>query len=319
MRYVTRTALAVRAHDGSWLLQYGFMAFSPDEIPTSPLSVETKSILAIRETTVLGDDGSAAIEAMLQDTASIQAGGHTLQLPAGSNVFENYHGLYLPRFPGPQRLPSITITRQGTTPGPTEQPPLLTWDLELKASAKPFDNFAELIGELGNPIQAHAIGNSAIPHMEITLAPPARISRGEIKDGVLFVDVVGSPALDRSKVGLALKLFAAKGTQVQREPLADDGSWNPNGTLITGSFSSPVPDVGLIQVFLTYDGELLGSCWARDHLLSFNSRSALHKAIDSDGSFVGNFFDDRNAFEEHVLVLLSLLRLDCLSTAISRN
>ena len=64
MRCVTRTALAVRAHDGSWLLQYGFMAFSPDEIPTSPLSVETKSILAIRETTALGDDGSAAIEAM---------------------------------------------------------------------------------------------------------------------------------------------------------------------------------------------------------------------------------------------------------------
>ncbi len=210
MRYVARTALAVRAQDGSWLQQYGFMAFSQDEIPTSALSVETKSILAIRETTALGEDGSAAIEAMLQDTATIQAGGHTLQLPAGSNVFENYHGLYPPRLPGSQRLPSITITRQGTTPGLPEQPPLLTWDLELKASAKPFDNFAELIAELGNPVQAHQIGNSAIPHMEITLVPPARISRGEIKDGVLFVDVVGSPALNRSKVGLALKLFAAR-------------------------------------------------------------------------------------------------------------
>jgi hypothetical protein len=79
MRYVTCTALAVRAQDGSWLLQYGFIAFSPDEIPTAALSVETKSILAIRETIALGEDGSVAIEAMLLDTATIQAGGHTLQ------------------------------------------------------------------------------------------------------------------------------------------------------------------------------------------------------------------------------------------------
>ena len=205
--------------------------------------------------------------------------------------------------------------------------------LRIKACAKPFDNFAELIVELGNSVQAHQIGNSAIPNMEITLVPPARISRGEIRDGVLFVDVVGSPALNRSKVGLALKLFAAKGTQVQRpppppppppplpppyplplppQPLTDEGSWSANGNLITGSFSYPVPDMGLIQVFLTYDGEFLGSWWARDHLLSFSLRSAIHRAIDPDGAFVARFFNDRNVFEEHVLILLSLLRLDCL-------
>jgi hypothetical protein len=73
-----------------------------------------------------------------------------------------------------------------------------------------------------------------------------------------------------------------------------------------------LPEIGLAQIFLTYDGEFLGSWWARDQSVTFSARAALHKVIDSDNAFVTKFFDDRNAFEEHVLVLLSLLKLDCL-------
>jgi len=64
--------------------------------------------------------------------------------------------------------------------------------------------------------------------------------------------------------------------------------------------------------FLTYDGEFLGSWWARDQSITFSARAALHKAVDRDNALVAKFFDDRNAFEEHVLALLSLLGLDCL-------
>lgn len=82
MHHVTRTALAIRAHDGAWALQYGLTVFSPEEIPTAALSLQTKSILAVREASALGNAGRAAVKSVLSDTASIQIGGHILQLPA---------------------------------------------------------------------------------------------------------------------------------------------------------------------------------------------------------------------------------------------
>jgi hypothetical protein len=216
MHHLTRTAFAIRAHDGTWALQYGLIAFSPEEIPTAALNLETKSILAVREASALGDAGRAAVESVLSDTASIQIGGHVLQLPAPGNMArKTYHALHLPRFPGPQRLPSITVTRQGTSSTVLSLPEMLTLDLELKAHEKPYDGLAELIAELGNPFLAHEMGNSALPRIEIAIAPPARISRGDIKDSELLVDVVTSPKIDQNKLALGLRIFQVKGTQVQ--------------------------------------------------------------------------------------------------------
>jgi hypothetical protein len=313
VHHVTRTAFAIRAQDGRWALQYGFIAFSPEEIPTTSMMVETKSILAVREATDFGDARKAVIDSLLSDTASIQVCGHTLHLPPqGNAVFETYHGLHLPRFPGPQRLPSITVTRQGTLGNANALPGLLALDLELKSYSKPYDGLVELITELGNPFSAHEIGNSVNPRIEIAFAPPARISRSEIKDGVLLVDVVASPRIERSKLTLGLRLFAAKRTQVQRANFSGKTEWRVSGTLLMASHQQEVLGIGLIQIFLSYDGEFLGSMWARDQSIAFSLRGALHKVIDGSNAFAAKFFDDRNAFEEHVLALLSLLKLDCL-------
>ena len=48
MHHVVRSALAIRTQDGTWALQFGFIAFSAEEIPAAALSVETKSILVDR-------------------------------------------------------------------------------------------------------------------------------------------------------------------------------------------------------------------------------------------------------------------------------
>lgn len=312
VHHFTRTALAFRNAEGDWALHYGFVAFSPEPIATTPISIETKSLLVLREGGPLVDMGKSAVEATLADPCCVQIGEHSLQLPsAGYNAQETYHALHLPRLPGSQRLPSISVSRQGistTTPPPN----LLAIDLELKAYLRPYDSLAELIAEIGNPIAAHEIGASAIPRVEIVLAPPARITRGEIKDGVLQIDVTTSAGIDRSKLAFGLRLFSAKGTPIQHVPFAGTATWEDGDTLSIGHFQEAAPEIGLAHIFMTYDREFLGSWWARDQSVAFSSRATLHKAIDTDNAFVAKFFDDRSAFEEHVLALLFFLKLDCL-------
>jgi hypothetical protein len=313
VHYFTRTALAFRTSEGDWTLQYGFMAFSPEPIPTAALSVRTKSLLVLREGGPLSGSGDEAVDATLADPCSIQIEGHSLQLASADySVNETYHALHLPRLPGSQRLPGITVTRQGISSTIPRPPDLLALDLELKAHPRPYDNLSELIAEIGNPIVTHEIGGSAIPRMEIVLVPPARITRGEIKDGVLLIDITASMRIDRNKLAFGLRLFSAKGAAIQHVAFSGEANWDGADTLIMGHFRQTAPDIGLAHIFITYDEEFIGSWWARDQAVAFSSRAALHKAIDSDNAFVSKFFDDRNAFEEHVLVLLSLLRLDCL-------
>jgi hypothetical protein len=96
-------------------------------------------------------------------------------------------------------------------------------------------------------------------------------------------------------------------------PFTGEVTWEVGaGTLIKGHFKQPVPDVGLAHIFMSYDGEFLGSWFARDLSVAFGPRTALHKAIDPSNAFAAKFFDDRKAFEEHVVALLTLLRFDCL-------
>ena len=313
MLHVVRSALAIRTQDGTWALQFGFIAFSAEEIPAAALSVETKSILAVREATALGDTARAAVESVLSDPCSIEIGGQVLQLPApGYQPLRTYHALHPPRLPGPQRLPSMTVTRQGTSSTVPALPSLLALDLELRAHHKPYDGVSELLVELGNPFSAQEMGNTALPRIEIVIAPPARITRGEINDGELMVDVISSPKIDQHKLALGLKCFQPKATHVQHMSFSGAVACENTSPLPTITFRQSLPEVGLVQTFLTYDGEFLGSWWTRDQSITFSARAAIHKAVDSDNALVAKFFDDRNAFEEHVLALLSLLGLDCL-------
>jgi hypothetical protein len=314
VHHFTRSALAFRTTEGDWVLQYGFVAFSPEPIVTIPISIETKSLLVLRDGGSLDGLTYPAVEATLADPCRIQIGGHSLQLPsAGDTAQETYHALHLPRFPGSQRLPSISVSRQGgISTSPPTLPNPLTIDLELKAHPHPYESLAELIAEIGNPIAAHEIGASAIPRVEIVLAPPARITRGEIKDGILQIDVTTSACINQSKLAFGLRLFSTKGTPIQHVPFTGTAAWEDTDTLSIGYFQEAVPEIGLANIFMTYDGEFLGSWWARDQSVAFSSRATLHKAIDTDNAFVAKFFDDRNAFEEHVLGLLFLLKLDCL-------
>jgi hypothetical protein len=166
--------------------------------------------------------------------------------------------------------------------------------------------------ELGNPFAAQEMGNTALPRIEIVIAPPARITRGEINDGELMVDVISSPKIDQHKLALGLKCFQPKATHVQHMSFSGAVACENTSPLPTITFRQSLPEVGLVQTFLTYDGEFLGSWWTRDQSITFSARAAIHKAVDSDNALVAKFFDDRNAFEEHVLALLSLLGLDCL-------
>jgi hypothetical protein len=313
MLHVVRSALAIRAQDGTWALQFGFIAFSPEEIPTVLLTIETKSILAVRQACALGDTARAAVESVLSDPCSIEIAGHVLQLPApGYAPLSTYHASHLPRFPGPQRLPAITVTRQGTSSTVPVLPSLPALDLELRAHSAPYNGLGDLLVELGNPFLAQEMGNSALPRIEIVIAPPARIIRGDINNGELVVDIVSSPKIDHGKLALGLRCIQAKGPHVQHLSFTGVVDCENTSPLPTIKFRQSLADVGLVQNFLTYDGEFLGSWWARDQSITFSARSALHKAVDSDNALVAKFFDDRNAFEEHILVLLSLLGLDCL-------
>jgi hypothetical protein len=289
------------------------MAFSPEPITTTALSVETKSLLALRESGPLAGSEKSTVNAALADPCGIQIGGHLLQLASAEYpANETYYPLHLPRLPGPQRFPGIIVTRQGISSATLSSPDLLTLDLELKAHPRPYDNLAELIAEMGNPITAHEIGGAAMPRVEIVLAPPARITKGEIRDGILLIDVTASARIDQNKLAFGLRLFSAKETPIQHVAFSGEASWDDADPLIKGHFWQAAPDIGLAHIFMTYDGEFLGSWWARDQSVAFSSRAALHKAIDADNAFVAKFFNDKNAFEEHVLMLLSLLKLDCL-------
>lgn len=312
--YFTKAALALRTVGGDWHLQYGFVAFSPEPITTVPLYVETKSLLVLREGGCLDGPAMHAVEATLADPCSIQIAGHVLQLPSAEYPpSETYYMLHLPRLPGPQRLPSLSVSRQGTAATTPPPPNRLAIDLELKAHPRPYDSVAELLTEIGAPISADHLGTpSGLPRAEVVLAPPARIKQGQIKDSVLSIDISASARIDRAKLAFGLRLFPLTGGLIEHLAFTGTATWEDAGALANAHFQQTVPDIGLAQIFMTYDGEFLGSWWARDEAVAFSSRATFHKAVDTDNAFATKFFDDRNAFEEHVLALLSLLKLDCL-------
>jgi len=311
MHHVTRSALAIRMQDGTWGLQFGFIEFSPEELSASALRVETKSILAIRETSTLGDKGGESIEATLSDLASFQIGGQVLHLH--SIVTPTYYPLHLPRFAGPQRCPSMMVVSQGATS--QFFPELWTLDLEMKAYHMPYDGLAELLIELDCPFSARDMVASTPPRIEISLAPPARTDRAEINNSDLVVEVITSHKLDNTKLLLGVKCFPREGGDVQRISLSHKIVQQHMPSLATITFRQSLPEVGRVETFLRYDGEFLDSEWARNPL-TVSVRAALHKAIDRDNALVTKFFAygnrNRNVFEEHVLVLLSILGLDCL-------
>lgn len=311
MRYTNRIAFAIRSDKG-WLLQYSFIAFSPFEILTHTAVIETPSIFVGREISAIDQNIAGSIfESTLTDTASICLMGNTYELPGkGQSTIQYYKPMCLPRMAGPQRLPSVLSTRGPS--GLLSYPTIESLELELRAHEMPYDNFQELYNDFGIQGSAHDLGGMKSQRTEIILAPPAFLEKVELKAGHLTIGVKASRSINPDRLSISLKLIRIKDHPVERIKIEAGMVWSENKDEIIGSFHKTVPDIGLVQVFLVYDGDFVGSMWARDNSLAFSARSTIHKLIDTNSQFVRKFFDDRNTFEENVTALLSLLNLDCL-------
>ncbi len=311
IRHSNKIAFAVRTQE-RWVLQYSFTAFSPFKINVVENLVRTPSVFFARKASIVPQSrAEKTLADVLSDTAMISIAGENFELPGkGYGIAENYNPMYLPRFPGPQRLPAIESTRNGIET--FNYPRLDMLELELKGGTVPYDGFNELFADVGLPFLAQTLGGWNSQYTEITIAPPAFVESIELKGGNLKFSIQASELINKEKIQIRLKLIPEKQGQIERLEFSGEVTWEVKNDVLVGQFSMATPKIGLLQVFLSYDEEFLGSWWVRDAALSFSQRSTLHKAIDSKGAFSQKFFDDRKTFEERTTVLLSLLNLDCL-------
>ncbi|MFY9958095.1 hypothetical protein [Bradyrhizobium sp.] len=105
-----RIGLAV-FNDRAWSLLYSYTAFLPN-VPDSvdTFTVETASIRAMRDVTVLNDENAAAaIVEILASPEVMKAAAWTINLaPTIKHLQFEYESLHLDRFAGPKRLPALT-------------------------------------------------------------------------------------------------------------------------------------------------------------------------------------------------------------------
>jgi hypothetical protein len=287
-------------------------AVAPSERPAD-ISIETQSIRAVRTLIALDEDSAPKIvEEALRDPMTISGGAWTARIRGSPTVglAIEYERLHLPRAVGPKRVPTLTIT-------PAERvswkfPTIKELDQELLSHTEPYDGFADLLADLGVPIQLTELEQK--PLVEVVLFAPADIdtTQSGISGGKLSLAVTMHPALEPSKLRIGIKAFPSNSPAVRRSSFGgDELSWSREsaGDVVRTTHTADLPNVPIVLAIVSYDGEYMGKWWVRDTALSFNDRLQLHRCVDTTDQFKKTFFEDRNDFEDRVALLLTLLNL----------
>jgi hypothetical protein len=315
-----RIGLAVFT-DGAWSLWYSYTAFLPD-IPDSvdTFTVETASIRAFRDVTVLNDENAAtaAIAEILSSPETMKAAAWTANLaPTIKHLQFEYESLHPDRFAGPKRIPALTASwfNQQYRTIPTSETKNI--DQELQLHEQPFDGFADLALNLNIPVGFDELNKRRFS--EFVLISPVELlldmskePHSELKNGELSLVVQAQPALSPDILRFGVKAFKQKGLPERLTLNSADVLRDAEGFLRTKHKLSSA-EIPVVLVFVSLkDGDLLGKWFIRDFGNSFNDRMLLHRSLDARDQFKSSFFERPDQFEDRVLLLLTLIGLTAL-------
>jgi hypothetical protein len=213
-----RIGLAV-FNDGAWSLLYSYTAFLanvPDSVDT--FTVETASIRAMRDVTVLNDENAAAaIVEILASPEVLKAAAWTINLaPTIKHLQFEYESLHLDRFAGPKRLAALTARWSHPHYQTIQASETKRIDQELQLHEQPFDGFADLALALNIPVGFDELNKRRFP--EFVLVPPVELlfdaskePHCELKNGELSLVIEAQPALSPDKLRIGVKAFKQKG------------------------------------------------------------------------------------------------------------
>jgi hypothetical protein len=314
-----RVGLAVKT-DGGWSAWYSYTAFLPD-VPQKVdiFTLETASLRAYRDLLLFKDDQQldAALAEMRDKPEEINGGGWHFKLSPHNDLLEvEYENLHPARFPGPKRLPAVTLrwTNESYRELSDE---IKAIDQELQTYAEPFDGFVDLASTLSIPLGFDELNRRRVS--ETVLLPPVDLlydrntePHSDLRGGVLSLVLRISPEVSPINLRFGIKAFRPKD---QPERLTVNG-----GTAVVGDdgllrleHRLSTSDAPLALVFVYLDGgDLLGKWFIRDIANSFNDRMLLHRAMDPRDQFKSSFFDRPEQFEDRVLLLLTLMGLTAL-------
>jgi hypothetical protein len=307
-----RIALALREADG-WRLWYSYTAFLT-ELPSNPetLSVETRSIRAVREFTPLPTATAAglAISEVLEKPGFLNAEAWTADLaPTNPHPTFEYEPLHLSRFAGNSRLPALTA--QWHNPHYQTLTSTRELDQELQLHESPYDGFADLAAALNIPVGLDDLNRRRFS--EFVLIPPIELlfhlasePHSELRDGELSLVLKAHPEVSTDKLKLGVKAFNQAGAP-DRLTLNSGSISRDDGGFFRAKHKLRSSSVPLVQVFVSLEGEVIGKWWVRDFGNSFNDRMLLHRAIDVDDKLKSSFFEKPDQFEDKVLLLLTLM------------
>jgi hypothetical protein len=307
--------------DGEWTLWYSYTAFLPDVPDTvDTFSVETPSIRAFRDVTVLNDENAAAaaIADILTSPETMKTEAWTVNLaPTIKHLQFEYESLHLDRFAGPRRLPALTAYWGNSRYRTIQAGETKRIDQELQLHKQPFDGFVDLALALNIPVGFDELNKRRFS--EFVLISPVDLiwdvskePRSELRNGELSLVMQTQPALSPDKLRIGVKAFKQKGLPERLTLNSAEVVRYPDGFLRTKHTLSST-DIPAALVFVSLEGgDLLGKWFLRDFGNSFNDRMLLHRAMDTRDQFKASFFERPEQFEDRVLLLLTLIGLTAL-------
>lgn len=308
-------ALSIR-NGNEWWLRYATVFFRTEIPPTyMPLNLETKNVRAIRLMWELEEEESARlIEQLCESPNKINIREFDLALWPGfslndqrwtANFKGKQHLVQNPSLPGPLRLPTLIVH------GPVvPSPKIEILDLELAHYPQPYDNLAELVGDLHLPIKPPPPLER--PRIDWVIFPPIKYSDDKLQAGKLRFKLKTHSSIASSQLRLGAKIFTGLTDPIQRVALdANTIVWKKEKNENVGEFLADVPEAKVVEVLASSNGELAARWWVRDLDTSLNDRLALHKAAFGDYNFADDFFENKNEFESKIALTLNLLGLNC--------
>jgi hypothetical protein len=255
-----------------------------------------------------------AVEHALADPASIRLPDGVVSVaPAGQTVQCQYERFFPARGAGPLRTPTLITTGCHV---PFGLPSIEQLDQELLTCPTPFDSLADLLTELVVPMDAASILTKE-PIAEILLVPPAslKFSPDPKEDqctfgaGKLSLLISAHPEFNTDQLRIGFKQFPTNRPVSRTSASAQDLQWQKGGSFKTARYEQDLSNVPLCLTILSHGDDFLGKWWLRDVDLSYNERFEIHRALDPTATFKTTFFNDKNAFEDRVSLLLLLLGL----------
>lgn len=275
----------------------------------SPFKFESEHIVAGREVLeVSTEEIQEIVESAIAGKLSI----YEYSIPLAPEDTRRYSFYFDPSYHPPiqfgPRFPSLQIQgeqrhRLISKIGNTA---LLDW--ELQAADTPFYNLDELLTNIGLPGLLQ-LGDST--RLEVVVRWPGMIVHtSTIEKGNGWIQCQAASGIDVKEMKLGYKILLP--TSIERgHLLGDDIKWEKDGDFQIGTANIEVGDAPLIQVFLSYKGELLHSWWVSDPQKHLNLRYAIYETFDDGAKLLNQFLlepkRDSEQFEIGFSILLNLL------------